>query len=327
VTRPWRRPVAAWQRFWFTPQPTAALALFRIAFGLLVTAWTLSLAPDLPAFFGPDAIAPDVPGAPGSWGLLTGASVPAVVAVFVATVVAGVALTLGLFTRLAAVVVLVGVVSFEQRNALIGNSGDALIRNLAFYCALAPSGVALSLDRLRRAPGEFWRFPARAPWALRLVQIQLSIGYFSAVWHKVSAQLWRDGTAVSYALRMQDYQRFVVPGWVTHSVLLTEALTFGTLALELALAVLVWNRTARPWVLALGAGLHLGIDYALVVGFFGLAMLVTYLAFVPPETAVRWVLAVRDRVRSSAAPPVARSPGPPSPAAPTAGGRTSGPSP
>jgi hypothetical protein len=135
------------------------------------------------------------------------------------------------------------------------------------------------------------------------VQIQLSIGYLSAVWHKVSAQRWRDGTAVSYALRTQDYQRFAVPGLLTRSVLLTEVLTFGALALELALAVLVWNRAARPWVLASGMCLHLGIDYALLVGFFGLAMLVVYLAFVPPDTAVRWVLAARDRVRRGGTPP------------------------
>ena len=291
------RPLSAWQRFWFAPQPTSTLALFRIAFGLVVTAWTASLAPDLLAFFGPHGILPEPqPRLPGEWGLLVGAGAPTVVALYVATLVGAVALKLGLFTRVAAVVVLVGVLSFEQRNPLITNSGDGLVRNLAFYCALAPSGTALSLDRWRTARAEFWRFPARAPWALRLVQIQVSAGYLSAVWHKVSSDHWRDGTAVSYALRMQDYQRFAVPDRLTASVPLVEALTFGTLALELALAVLVWNRAVRPGVLALGVVLHLSIDYALLVGFFGLAMLVAYLAFLAPATATRLVLAVRDGV-------------------------------
>ena len=296
--------LGAWQRFWFAPRPTATLGLFRIAFGLLVTAWTATLAPNLLAFLGPDGILPDPPPRPpGEWSLLAGAGAPAVVAVYAATLVGGVALTLGLFSRLAAVVVLVGVLSLQHRNVLVLNSGDLLLRNLAFFCALAPSGAALSLDRLRavrRSGGpsdDFWRFPDRAPWPLRLVQIQVSVGYLSAVGHKVSAASWRDGTAVAYALRMVDFQRLPVPAWLTRDVLLTEALTFGTVALELSLAVLVWNRAARPYVLALGVGLHLGIDYALVVGFFGLAMLVAYLAFVPPGTAARHVLALRDRVR------------------------------
>ena len=186
MTNSFARPSAAWQRFWFAPQPTSTLGVFRIAFGLLATAWTLSLAPDLLAFFGPEGILPRALAGPrGAWGILDmwpGST--AVVVVFALTVFAAVALTVGLFSRVAALVVLVGVISLEQRNLLVTNSGDALVRNLAFFCALAPSGEALSIDRLRKAPGRFWEFPARAPWALRLIQIQLSIGYLSAVWHK-----------------------------------------------------------------------------------------------------------------------------------------------
>ena len=203
---------------------------------------------------------------------------------------ASIALTLGLYSRVAALVVFVGVVSFQQRNSLIDNSGDLLIRNLAFFCVLAPTGVALSVDRLRRSRETFWEFPARAPWVLRLVQIELSVGYLSAVWHKVQGAAWRDGTAVAYALRMSDLQRMAAPEVVARSVVLTEALTFGTLALELALGVLVWNRAARPWVMSLGIVMHVMIDSVLVVGFFTFAMLVAYLAFLAPATARRWIL-------------------------------------
>jgi len=36
-----------WDRFWFGPQSTATVALVRVAFGLVATAWTVALAPDL----------------------------------------------------------------------------------------------------------------------------------------------------------------------------------------------------------------------------------------------------------------------------------------
>jgi uncharacterized membrane protein len=295
-----------WRRFWFEPQPTSTLAVFRIAFGLVVTAWTGSLAPDLLAFYGPYGIEPGPLGsAPGEWGLLdTSAGPPVLVGAFVVLLVASVALTLGLYSRLAAIVVFVGVVSFQHRNGLVDNSGDLLIRNFAFYCVLAPTGAALSLDRLRTSRETFWQFPDRAPWALRLVQIELSVGYLSAVWHKVSSDSWRDGTAIAYALRMLDLQRMAPPAFLTQSVMLTEALTFGTLGLELALGVLVWNRAARPWVLAIGVAMHLMIEVFLTVGFFGFAVLVAYTAFLAPDTARRFVLAVRDRVvrRSPRAP-------------------------
>ena len=292
-----RRTSTAWQRFWFEPQSTSTLALFRIAFGLVVTAWTLSLTPNLLAFLGPDGIEPDSFGrAAGEWGLLTGTSGPtAVVAVYLGTLAGAVALTVGWHARIAAVVVFVGIVPIEQRNALISNSGDGLLRNLAFYCMLAPSGAALSLDRLRTARHAFWQFPERAPWALRLVQIQVSVGYLATVWQKLQGATWRDGTAVAYALRMDDVHRLPTPEFLTRSPVTIEVLTFGTLALELALGILVWNRVLRPWVMALGIVMHITIEYSIVVGFFGMAMLVAYLAFLSPVTADRLIQAARDR--------------------------------
>ena len=296
------RPVAqlgsAWRRFWFEPAQSSTLALFRIAFGLLSVAWTLSLAPTLFDFYGVGGVAPgSSENFSGDWGVLPNpAGGPTLLLVFAVLLLGSVALTLGLYTRVAAIVVFVGVLSFEHANTLIGNSGDGLIRNLAFYLMLAPSGTALSLDRLRRSRADFWSFPLVAPWVLRLVQIQLSIGYLSAVWHKVQSDLWRTGTAVSYAMRLQDIHRFPIPGFVTQSELLTEALTFGTLALELSLAILVWNRAARPWVMTFGALMHITIDYSILIGFFSLAMFVTYLAFLPAETATRLILTTRDRL-------------------------------
>jgi hypothetical protein len=287
-----------WQRFWFEPQETSSLALFRIAFGLVAIGWTATLIPNLFTFFGPNGILPQDPSlGRGEWSILALSSSPVlVVAVFAATLGAAFAVTIGFFTRFAAVVLWMGILSFEQRNGLVTNSGDGVVRDLAFFCMLAPAGAALSVDRLRTAPGRFWEFPARAPLALRLIQIQISVGYLSAVWHKAHNALWTNGTAVSYALRMQDIHRLATPAFITHSVILVNLLTYGVIAIEFSLGVLVWNRTARPWVLALGIAMHLGIDSSILIGFFSYTMLAGYLAFVPPQTATRVILAARNRI-------------------------------
>ncbi|MCW2549655.1 MAG: hypothetical protein JWN96_4115 [Mycobacterium sp.] len=299
MTSPADRAISAWWRFWFQPQATSTLAIFRIGFGLVATAWTATLAPNLFAFYGRDGILPHAGDTgPASWGLPEiWDSSAAIVILFVLTLAAAICLTLGLFSRLAAIVLFVGIMSFLQRNTPVTNSGDGLVRNLAFFCALTPCGESLSLDRLRKKPENFWEFPARPPWGLRLVQIQLSLGYLSAVWHKSGNPLWREGTAVSYALRMQDAHRLPTPAFITHSVVLTELLTYGTLASELALGTLIWNRTVRPWVLLVGISLHLSIDIAILVGFFSYALFAAYLAFIPPQTSTRRILATRDRIR------------------------------
>jgi hypothetical protein len=299
-----RSAVAAWNRFWFTPQSTSTLAVVRIAFGVVMLGWTAAIGHDLFAFYSSNGLLSeqqDLDQVVGGWAwgpLGTFTSDTALVVTYLALFVSSLMLLIGLKTRLAAVVVFLGLMALTRRNIWVLDSGDPLLRSIAFFLMFAPSGAALSLDRLlavRRGRAEPRTFPQRAPWALRLLQIQLSILYLSAVWFKVGGETWRDGTAVSYALRIENLQRFPLPDALITSELASNVLTFGTLAVELSLGLLVWNRKLRPWVLLAGVGLHLGIDYAIRVGFFSYGILVLYIAFIPPETMERWLLAARER--------------------------------
>lgn len=296
-----RAAVAAWNSFWFDPVSTAPLAVFRIAFGLIMLGWSLSLLPELSSLFMRRGIVPKQPPYSGdlnaAWGVLgIFPSKPAVIALAVAMIVASLCLLFGLFSQLAAAVVCIGLLSFQRRNPFVVNSGDVLLRIVAFYLIFAPSGAALSVERFLGDRRGFWTFPARAPWATRLIQIQLSIVYLVAVWTKVRGTTWNNGLAVSYALRIQDIERFPVPAFVTHSALISNVFTYGTLALELSLAILVWNRRLRPWVLLAGLSLHLGIEYSIRVGFYGFAIVSMYLLFVPAARMEAVVAAVRRRV-------------------------------
>jgi hypothetical protein len=296
-----------WNRFWFEPEETSTLAVVRIAFGLVAMAWTATMVADAHVFFAPDGLLPraDYAGRPaGSWGLFDFVEGPAAVSlVMTALFIAAACLTIGHWTRLAAVVVFLGILSLERRNPFVFNSGDSLLLVIAFCMMLAPSGTSLSLDRWRRARSSFWEFPRRAPWALRLMQVQLSVIYFSTVWAKLRGASWNDGTAVGYALGLDDLSRFRPPSFVLDSELVVNLLTYGTLAIEASLAILIWNRRLRPWVMAFGLALHVGIDLTLRVGFFSYAIFVLYAAFLVPETVSACALALRDRLPSHRATP------------------------
>ena len=296
--------LAGWNRFWFEPVSTAPLALFRIAFGVVLFFWTLSLLPELSPFFTKSGILPHQPHyTSGGWGLLGEfPSKTAVVILWALLLLASIALVLGFVSQLAALVAAVALISFERRNPWVFNSGDGLIRLIAFYLIFAPASASLSVGAFLRNRRELWTFAERPAWPMRLLQLQFSAVYLFAVWDKTRGTTWNNGTAVSLALRITDLGRFPVPGFITHSLLLSNLLTFGTLVIELSLAILVWNRKLRPWVLLAGLSLHLGIEYSVRVGFFGLSILSMYLLWVPPERAEAVLLALRRRLSRTPAP-------------------------
>ena len=279
----------SWRAFWFRPEPMIVLGVVRIAFGLIAVAWGLSLFPDLDDFFTSDGVLIRPRAGPFEWGVLPpGVGDRAVFIAWIVLILAALALTVGWHSRIASLLVFVLVLSFQYRNPLVFNAGDVLLRVEAFVIALAPSGAALSLDERRRT-GSFWSAQCRAPWALRLLQIQLTVVYVATFATRMTGEKWPGGTAVSYALRLDDMLILRVPRVVLDSAAVINIATWAVLAGELLLGILVWRRRVRLAVMVIGAVLHLAIMVTIAVGFFSPAMMLLYLAFLPPDVAGRWV--------------------------------------
>jgi hypothetical protein len=272
----------------FEPRSVAPMAVFRMALGALVTVWTISIGADVLHFFGPDALAPRASGR-GLWTILgSDPSNQLVLGVYATLLVSAIAVIVGWHTRIASLLMLLALISFSRRDPWVYNSGDAMLRILAFYLVLMPAGEAYALDA-RRRHGD-WRFVARrAPWPLWLVRIQLAIIYITTAIEKLPGASWTDGTAVGTALRIADLQRFPVPAFFTESLVLVNLITFGTIAFEIVAGVLIWPKATRRYVIMVGIGLHLGIEYALQVGPFSWAMLVAYLSFASADAIEDWV--------------------------------------
>jgi hypothetical protein len=276
--------IRAWNRWAFDPVDTAPMAALRVAVGLLTIGWALSLLPDAQAFLGDDGVQRSLPHVDsGAWVVPLGPPY----AVLAVLLVAAVALTLGWRTRVMSVVVAVLLLAIQRRDPWVLNSGDLLLRELAFFVMLMPAGETWSLDARRRGSSR-----DRAPWALRLVQLQISGLYLFSVWAKVRGDAWNNGTAVGIALQLEDLQRFALPSSVSTALAVSAVLTYSALAVEASLAVGLWLPRLRYWVMAAGVGLHLGIEATLLIGWFSLAVIASYVAFVPADDlrrAVRWV--------------------------------------
>jgi len=110
-------------------------------------------------------------------------------------------LLIGKYTRFSAIIAFILLSSFQEKNTLILNSGDTLMKLMLFYLAISPSGKCLSLDSIKRNKNtpskEHKKQQQWYIWPRRLIQIQLAIVFLFAFLPKTGTT-WRDGTAVYY---------------------------------------------------------------------------------------------------------------------------------
>jgi len=280
--------MSQWDRFFFRPQSTAPMTLVRVGWGVIATAWAVSLLRDIDPFFVKGDLMYERTLSPGAWNVLPhlpGAHAGLIVCLVL--LVAGVATAVGWHTRISSLVAVLMMVLLQRANSAIFNSGDLLLRQIGICVALSPCGLLWSLDARRDRRQGRVRNLLRAPFGMRFLQLSLCLGYFLSAWTKSRGTTWQDGTAIGLSLRIEDLQRFVAPEWLFDLGVILNLFTWATLAFEATFGVLVWNRRLRPWVIGVGVAFHLGIDLFLDIGFFSIAIFLAYAAFIPDEVAER----------------------------------------
>ncbi|HJT87818.1 MAG TPA: HTTM domain-containing protein [Bryobacteraceae bacterium] len=294
----------AWNDFFFKPQSPTPIALFRIFYGLLVLADLILLRPEWLTWFGPRGLVSMAtahqmePGTRINLFSILPATAGAVDAFFWVFLLFTVLLIFGVWTRASALAVFLCVASIHERNLYIANSGDTLMRAMGFFLMFAPAGAAISVDRLLR----IWRgregleIAPRAPWAQRMIQIEVALLYLVTCWSKSQGETWVNGTALYYVYHLTQFQRFPVPGFFQDPAIIALQ-TWFTLAVEFSLGALVWIREWRYYILAAGVVLHLSLEYVMNVPLFQWILLGAYITFVEPEDLAR----VGSRIRVRAA--------------------------
>lgn len=277
------RPIRAWESFWFGTVSARPLGAFRVLFGLICLLNLVLLAADPDEWLtdagylqGQEAreLAGGLRPSPLQW-----VQSPASVRLFLAGVMGiTVLFTLGWRTRLMAVLLYLGNLSIHHRNLLTCSGADVLLVCVSFCMMLAPCGAAYSLDarQIARRRGTLAE-PLIVPWAQRLIQFQVSLLYFMTAFLKSTGTTWPDGTALHYVLGNTEFRRWTFG--LTNYPLAINVLTLGALAVEFALAFLLWFRVTRPYAIAAGMMLHGGIALTVNIPIFGELLVASYLTF------------------------------------------------
>lgn len=209
-------------------------------------------------------------------------------ALFVAAAGFALGLLLGWRTRLMTVLSWLLLVSVQNRNPMIVQGGDDLLRMLLFWGIFLPWGRLWSKDAQGQPrPDNYSYFSA----ATVAYVVQIALVYVCTAFLKSGPEWRSEGTALYYALSLDQV---LMPGGrllYPHYELM-KALTHVTFYMELLLPAILFIPVATPfWRVVFVVSIfafHVGISLTLFVGLFFLISFASILGLLPTP-ALNWL--------------------------------------
>jgi hypothetical protein len=222
---------------------------------------------------------------------------------YLAAILAGFALMLGVFSRISAVATLLLWMSLYVTNPFVGSGGDAVLRMVLLYLCFTDSGRIWSVDA-RRAQGREARKPFVPPWmsatlhnlALVLIIHQVVMVYVGSAFWKLQGPLWKDGTAVYFPLQTEAFSPWgdLLQPLITWAPFVVGG-SYTALVVQLFFPVLLLYRPSRFLALIMITGMHLGIGLLMGILYFSLVMIAVDMILVSDRSwqhglaRTRWV--------------------------------------
>lgn len=281
-----------WNQFWFKSIDARQYAALRIAFGGLSVVYLLGLLPYVETQFSGLGWLRDIQQIAvqngGSWSLFfiqAGAQATTLAyAIVWMGIIAAFMLMIGWQSRLAATITWLVWVSLWNRNPLLLDGDDAILKLMCFYLMLSSCGNCWSVDAcLQIKPQQV------SVWPLRLIQFQIALIYFVSGWVKFHSPEWLDGTIMQYVLIHPQYSRW--DGW---SFIDNPLLSGVLVALagfirwwELLFPFLLINAHSRKISLLIGILFHVGLLFTMNLRWFPVIMLSLYPALLSNSSFIR----------------------------------------
>ncbi|RIJ37340.1 HTTM domain-containing protein [Pontibacter oryzae] len=211
---------------------------------------------------------------------------------FVLAALAAFSLLLGYKTRTATVVSWLLLVSLQNRNPMITQGGDSLLRMLLFWGMFLPWGRYYAYDAINSVRTRLTEQTTSyfSPASIAYI-LQIALVYFCTGLLKNSPEWRTDGTALYYALSLDQ---ILMPGGklIYQYPDLLRFLTLATVYTELILPFLLlipfYTKFFRMVVVGVLVSLHIGISLTLFVGLFYLINIAS-VAGLLPASFMDWI--------------------------------------
>jgi uncharacterized membrane protein YphA (DoxX/SURF4 family) len=288
-----------WNNFWFTPEPVSSICLYRVLCGLLCILVGLTRLPNLLLWYGPHALISlntlshvfQI----SNFNLLLWWHQSELTTwfIYILYMLAAVCLMVGLWTRISAILVWFCLIAFDSRNPILTSHGDLLLAISALLLSFSPANRKFSIDCVLQSSTPKDVEIQASPWVQKLLQIETASVYLQTFISKIQVKEWLEGHAIYYVTHIVTLRRFPIPYLFDHNWTCC-LITWGVLAVELALCTLIWIRKFRYGVLLIGTVFHLGINWCLFFPTFQYVMLALYINFVDAVDIDRIVGYLKD---------------------------------
>jgi len=211
---------------------------------------------------------------------------------YLATIVFGLLMMVGLYSRAATIMTLLLWMSLYVTNPFVGSGGDAVLRMVLLYMCFTDSGRHLSIDA-RRAASRGEVRPLMPSWfsttlhnlAIILIVHQVVMVYVGSALWKVQSPLWREGIATYYPLQTEAYSPWrdlIEP--LSGSSLIIHVASWSAIVVQLLFPVMMMYRPTRALGLIAVTGMHLGIGVFMGIMYFSLVMIAVDMMLVSDGT-------------------------------------------
>lgn len=154
--------------------------------------------------------------------------------------------------------------SLRERNSFLSDGGDNVSSIVLFYAIFANLGAYFFVATPNKTSG------VRTTWqrclsvihnvAVLTIALQVSVVYVVSGLYKVQGEMWQNGTALYYIMRVDE---FTWPGYSEHfyqNAYLVNLFTYLTVAFQVSFPLLLFlNRYTRFFALGWAVCFHLGI--------------------------------------------------------------------
>lgn len=285
----------AWSAFFETPADLRTIWFVRTMFAMIVLINLAFWAPDLELLFGEGGVLPGQTAwdLQRVWTPSVFKYLPATNAVlytcFGILTLQTVLLLLGVYPRFQAVGVFIGLVSFHLRNVILWDSEDDVMRLVCLWLIFMPIHRVGRRDLLLRSipspvPGDDAPNATAPAWGLRMLQFQLCLIFFDTFCSKIQGEPWQNGTAIYYAMRLDEFSRsWIVPEFLISTPWIVKLMTWSVLLIEGLAPFLIWFKETRRPMLLCACAFHFGCMLMMHLFLFHPIMLCGWAAFLTTE--------------------------------------------